>query len=119
MRKKYSDPLMFPAILLSGGIDAGASPNSGYGGDEEWGDDDGNNAGGNASSLMMNSRPALKVADPLTIDSNPVEESVTSAEAAAGDPAEAGSVAAPSLLEVEPVIDEIVPDAAAPSGAAE
>lgn len=115
MRKKYSDPLMFSAMLLSGGIDAGASPNSGWGGEEEWDDEDGGNK---SASVLMNSSPALQAGESLTIDSNPVEESIISSEAVTGVPSEAGSDPS-SALEVAPVINALVPDETAPSGAAE
>lgn len=103
MKKKYSDPLMYPATLLTIPIDPSpiGHPTDP---DEPWDEEDGNNI--NGAKFMLNAAPAQTSAEPLTIV-NPVEEAVTEPAAAAA--AEEGAPAA-TLSEVEPVIDSIVPD---------
>lgn len=120
MRKKYSDPLMFPAVFLaSSGTITGSQEIVIGGGDGEWNDgDDGNGAKG----LMMNSVPAQQASEPLTIV-NPVEEAVTNTEViteeSSGEASSTASSTDSSPLEVETVIDQIVPDETASSGASE
>lgn len=119
MRKKYSDPLMFPAaLLLSGTLNPSQEGTIG-GGDDEWDDSKG---AGSANGLMMNSAPAQQASDPLTIV-NPVEEAVTNTEViteeSSGEASSTASSTDSSPLEVETVIDQIVPDETASSGVSE
>lgn len=104
MRKKYSDPLMFPSILLNGTMPVGISGEITPTPDEEITE---------SSKVLMNAAPATRtVEDPVTIV-NPVEEAVTNASTSVTtgitteSPVEAVST---SPLEVESVIDEIVPE---------
>jgi hypothetical protein len=101
MKKKYSDPLMFSSVLLSG-IPINKSGEGTQAPDEEWSDSS------SGACLMLNSAPAQEAADPLTIV-NPVEEAVTAPEGVQEElPAEDPAAASP--LEVAPVIDSLVPE---------
>ena len=73
MKKRYSDPLILPAMMLtSGGIDIGdVSPGgSATDPDEEWGDGDGTNN----SKLSINSQSVPQSAGNGTLISEPVSE---------------------------------------------
>lgn len=110
MKKKYSNPLMFSSILLTG-IEIGPSPEGTIGsGDDEW-----DNV--RRSVFSVNSAMAVPASEePVTIV-NPVEEAVTSASTSATTSVEAGITTGndvggitSSPLEIEPIIDEIVPE---------
>ena len=109
MKKRYSDPLMFSSALLTT-IPIKVSDNGTIGPDDEFDDDDGD-AGINAGGLRLNAAPAKKASDPVTIV-NPVEEAVNSTEVVTEEATGGVTTAAASTLEVEPVIDEIVPEEA-------
>lgn len=103
MKKKYSDPLMFPAVLLDG-IVVSQSDNGGQGPDVE--------VPLNASRKvgpMLNSAPAMETADSVSIV-NPVEEAVTSPETVVEETSgESASTVESSPLEAGSVMDDIVP----------
>jgi len=109
MKKKYSNPLMFSSILLTG-IEIGPSGEGTIGsGDDEW-----DNV--RRSVFSVNSAMAVPASEePVTIV-NPVEEAVTSASTSATTSVEAGITGndvggiTSSPLEIEPIIDEIVPE---------
>lgn len=113
MRKKYSDPLMFPAALLAIGPLKPSQEGTIGSGNEEWDDSIG---AGSANGLMIDSAPAQQASDPLTIV-NPVEEAVTSTDVVTEESSSAGSSVESSPLEVTPVIDQIVPDETAETAA--
>lgn len=99
MRKKYSDPLMFSAVLL-GEIPIGK--NSGEIAPDNEGDDE-----IGLPDLSVNNTPGIEASEPVTIV-NPVEEAVSSEEAVVDSTAPAAESVSP--LEVEPIIDSLVPD---------
>jgi len=107
MRKKYSDPLMFPSVLLSG-INVNGSDNGGQGPDEE--------IPLNAKRLAapkLNAAPAEETSDSVTIV-DPADESGNSTGSNAVDMLTGGA------SEAEPVINMIAPDeTAAPAQAGE
>ena len=109
MKKRYSDPLMFSSTLLAT-IPIKVSDNGTPGTDDPWDDDDGD-AGINAGGLRLNAASAKQVSDPVTIV-NPVEKAVNSTEVVTEEATGGATTAAASALEVEPVIDEIVPEEA-------
>lgn len=116
MRKKYSDPLMFPAALLTiGNLNPSQEGTIGGGGsgDDEW---DNLEGAGSANGLMIDSAPAQQASNPVTIV-NPVEEAVTSTDVVTEESSSAGSSVESSPLEVTPVIDQIVPDETAETAA--
>lgn len=104
MRKKYSNPLMYPSILLSSSGDIGPHQSGEPTPDDPWEDAGMGSAVDGTASL--NSMPAKRTAEPLTIVS-PVEEAITSS-----DNEESSSDATPesSPLEVGSVIETIVPE---------
>lgn len=103
MKKKYSDPLMFPAVLLSG-IVVKPSDNGGVGPDEDVPLKAVRKVG-----PMLNSAPAMETADPVSIV-NPVEEAVTSPETVVEETSgESASTVESSPLEAGSVMDDIVP----------
>lgn len=94
MKKKYSDPMMFPSILL-GGIVVSGSDDTVIGDDGEI-----TINGSGAGTLGINAAPGADLSDSVTI-SNPVEDAAgseevitdgASAEAAVSSPLEAGTV---------------------------
>ncbi len=103
MRKKYSDPLMFSSVLLTSlPIQHSGEPSP----IDDW---DSVSPGPTSKGLRLNSSPASE--EPAVSIENPVEQAVTAPEiiqeeapAAEPDPAPAAP------LEVEPVIDTIVPE---------
>lgn len=103
MKKKYSDPLMFPTVLLDD-IIVSPSNNGGQGPDDE--------VPLNASRKvgpMLNSAPAMETTDPVSIV-NPVEEAVTSPETAVEETSgESATTVESSPLEAGSVMDDIVP----------
>ena len=113
MKKKYSDPLMFASrsILMTIPITNSQSGHISEG-DDDWVDDD-----GAKSRFSINSYSGVPASeDPVTIV-NPVEEAVTSASTSATTGVTAGATIESSVeavstspLEVESVIDEIVPE---------
>lgn len=103
MKKKYSDPLMFPAVLLSG-IVVKPSDNGGVGPDEDVPLKAVRKVG-----PMLNSAPAMETADPVSIV-NPVEEAVTSPETVVEETSgESETTVESSPLEAGSVMDDIVP----------
>lgn len=119
MRRKYSDPLMFPAMLLTIGDTTTSNEGVIGSGDDDWVDEDGSNG---AKGVMVNSAPAKQASEPLTIV-DPVEEAVTNTEViteeSSGEASSTASSTDSSPLEVETVIDQIVPDETASSGVSE
>ena len=109
MKKRYSDPLMFSSALLTT-IPIKVSDEGTLGPDVDW-DDDNGDAGINAGGLRLNAASAKQVSDPVTIV-NPVEKAVNSTEVVTEEATGGATTAAASALEVEPVIDEIVPEEA-------
>ena len=109
MKKRYSDPLMFSSALLTT-IPIKVSDEGTLGPDDDW-DDDNADAGINTGGLRLNAAPAKKASDPVTIV-NPVEEAVNSTEVVTEEATGGATTAAAPALEVEPVIDEIVPEEA-------
>lgn len=96
MRKKYSDPLMFPAVLMSG-IDI--PPSGGEGGspgDNTW--------GGSKSRAIVNSVVETGPTESITISPTPVESGIADSVAPAENAGTAESVTIP---EVAPVIDTL------------
>lgn len=100
MKKKYSDPLMFSAALLTTipiktSVDGSSGPDTDLDSDPTL------------NGLNINASPVRQGTDPVTIV-NPVEEPVNSTDAV---PEKApGTAKRPSSMEVESVIDEIVPE---------
>lgn len=106
MKKKYSDPLMFSSTLLDT-IPVDPSETGAVGPkDESWNED-----GNNANNLYMNASPAKQSSAPVSIV-NPVEEAMNSTEASP-EKAPGNTTSTHSPLEVESVINEIVPDESA------
>lgn len=112
MRKKYSDPLIFASRSILTTIPVTPSQSGHTTPDDEWEDD----AEGLKSSFSINSFSAAPASEePVTIV-NPVEEAVNSATTAATSTTagvtteSAVEAVTTSPLEVESVIDEIVPD---------
>lgn len=106
MKKKYSDPLVIPSVML-GGIGFGDSDNGGQGPiDVEI---PLNSAGGSVPAPVMNSVPTEESAGAVSL--NPVEEAVGSEEILGGETAPEAEAASP--LEAESVIDTLVPDESA------
>lgn len=102
MKKRYSDPLMFASrsILLT--IPITNSQSGTITPDDDWDDEN-----GDSSVFSINSAvEAPATQEPVTIV-NPVEEASTSYTTES-----AGTSITESPLEVAPVIDEIVPEAA-------
>ena len=111
MRKKYSDPLMFPSTILT--TLPITQSQGGAIGDGEWDEEDSATPGG-ISVFSVNSAAAPASEDPVSIV-NPVEEAVNSASTSVttGITTESpGETVTTSPLEVEPIINEIVPEVA-------
>lgn len=106
MKKKYSDPLMFSSALLTT-IPMKPSDNGTIGPDEPWDEDEAAAAAG----LRLNASPSQQTSDPVTIV-NPVEEAVNSTDTVTEEASGTATTTTPSPLEVEPVIDDIVPEEA-------
>ena len=119
MRKKYSDPLMFASrsILMTVPIthSQGSDVPPIDPGDDEWDDNS------KKSVFSVNSANVVPASeDPVTIV-NPVEEAVNSATTSVTAGVTTESAVEPvttSPLEVESVIDEIVPEATEESATA-
>jgi hypothetical protein len=105
VKKKYSDPLMFSSALLTT-IPIKPSDNGTIGPDDPWDEDE---AAGAAAGLRLNASPSQQTSDPVTIV-NPVEEAVNSTDTVTEEASGTATTTTPSPLEVEPVIDGIVPD---------
>ena len=101
MKKKYSDPLMFSAVLL-GEIPIGKKSGEIAPDDEVIVDDE-----ADLGDLSVNYTPGIEASEPVTIV-NPVEEAVSSEETAVDSTAPAAESSSP--LEVAPIIDSLVPD---------
>lgn len=100
MKKKYSDPLMFSAVLLSDiPVTTSIEPTPGP-------DNEGDDGVELPNGLTVNSLPGIETTEPLTIV-NPVEEAVNSEDTTVTD---APAAETPSPLEVEPIIDSLVPE---------
>ena len=112
MKKKYSDPLMFSSALLTT-IPIKPSDNGTIGPDDPWDEDE---AAGAAAGLRLNASPSQQTSDPVTIV-NPVEEAVNSTDTVTEEASGTATTTTPSPLEVEPVIDDIVPEEAPASAA--
>ena len=100
MKKKYSDPLMFSATLLTT-IPIKPSDEGSSGPSTDLDSDP------TLKGLNINAYPSRQGSDPVTIV-NPVDETVNSTDAV---PEKApGTASRPSSPEVESIIDEIVPE---------
>jgi hypothetical protein len=106
VKKKYSDPLMFSSALLTT-IPIKPSDNGTIGPDDPWDEDDAAAAAG----LRLNASPSQQTSDPVTIV-NPIEEAVNSTDSVTEEASGTATTTTPSPLEVEPVIDDIVPEEA-------
>lgn len=102
MKKKYSDPLMFASRSILSSIPLTPSQSGSITPDDDWGDDEGNRSAFSVNSVI--GEPAIE--EPVRIV-NPVEEAATSATTES-----AGESITATPLEVTPVIEEIVPEAA-------
>jgi len=97
MRKKYSDPLMFPSVLLTG-IDVNESDNGEVGPDGLL-----SSKAKRLAAPKLNAAPAEETSNSVMIV-DPVEETGNSAGSDAADMLTEGT------SEAEPVIDMLVPD---------
>lgn len=108
MKKKYSDPLVIPSVMLTG-IGFNESDQGGEGPINV--EIPLNSVGGTIAAPVMNSAPTEESAGAVSL--NPVEEAVSSEEILGEEvSSEAG---ASSPLEAESVIDMLVPDGTASS----
>lgn len=100
MKKKYSDPMMFPSILLGDIVVSGSD-------DIVIGDDDEITINGSGTgALGINAGPAAELSDSVTI-SNPVEEAAGSEEVITDGASAEAAVSSP--LEAETVMDMLAP----------
>lgn len=102
MRKKYSDPLMFPAVLMSG-IDIPPSGGEGGQGPETpW--------GGKSSRTTVNSMGETEPTESITISPTPEESGIADSVAPVEN---AGTAESEIIPEVAPVIDTLVEEESA------